>query len=329
MEIAPQTITNFRPEDLGVREKLRLASTRNATMEEDIAYSLIGIFSSDIVPRYGLGKTALGYLLENIVARTGDVTVVAWTGRPSLYNSSLPDSLAVYNQMPYSPPPMEATELLTRVEDLRNGFPREDALTFYRRVAELPRATFSNRCLHLPCIVFSVIKIGIQEIRGSQGFRYRAMVSLLGKVEFKTADGMPLRYPRNLVFVHPWLRDLRDAHDGFVSDESDGEDESDAGFDDEPEAEFNAGLDNDNDDDDDTSASASPLHAEPSARIDRYTLALRLIARLRRPFNALLLERQPNGQYKRVAAEQEIIVSGVPSHQITVKAIRTKVLEIV
>ena len=59
MGVTPETITNLRSDDLGVRQKLRLASTRNATVEEDIAYSLIGIFSSDIAPRYGLGKTAL------------------------------------------------------------------------------------------------------------------------------------------------------------------------------------------------------------------------------------------------------------------------------
>jgi hypothetical protein len=92
MGVAPETITSFRPEDLGVREKLRLASTRNATVEEDIAYSLIGIFSSDIAPRYGLGKSALGQLLENIVARSGDVTVLAWAGKSMVYNSALPDS---------------------------------------------------------------------------------------------------------------------------------------------------------------------------------------------------------------------------------------------
>ncbi|KIO01936.1 hypothetical protein M404DRAFT_148885, partial [Pisolithus tinctorius Marx 270] len=33
------TIVTFSPDDLGVREKLRLASTRNAMIEEDVAYS--------------------------------------------------------------------------------------------------------------------------------------------------------------------------------------------------------------------------------------------------------------------------------------------------
>ena len=48
--VAPDALTDFSPETLGMREKLRLASTHNATMEEDIAYSLIGIFSSNLIP---------------------------------------------------------------------------------------------------------------------------------------------------------------------------------------------------------------------------------------------------------------------------------------
>jgi hypothetical protein len=360
MGVAPETITSFRPQDLGVREKLRLASTRNATVEEDIAYSLIGIFSSDIAPRYGLGKDALGQLLENIVARSGDVTVIAWTGTPLSYNSALPDSLAVYSQIPYSPPPMEANELDTCVEQLRIRLAPQDVTAFYNQVIPLPRATFSNRCLQLPCIMFSVGKIGVHVLGGSQGKMYHAAVSLLGKVEFKTADAMPLKHPWKLVFVHPWLRDLHDPLGGFVPDdeqevESDAgsddewEAESDAGPDDEQEAESDAGSDDewedesdagpddeqeaesDGDEDDcidDASAPASPLYAEPSPQVDTFTQALRMIARLGCPFNALLLERQPNGQYKRVAANHEILVPGLPS-KTNPKDIRAMVLEIV
>ncbi|KAF8550860.1 TPR-like protein [Imleria badia] len=325
MGVAPGTITSFQPEDLGVREKLRLASTRDATVEEDIAYSLIGIFSSDIVPRYGLGKTALGHLLESIVARTGDVTVIAWTGQSLPYNSALPASLAVYSQTPYSPPPMEANELHTCVEQLRTRYSLQDALAFYYRFAQHPRATFSNRCLQLPCIAFYVTKIrAVQGLGDGQGTLYRATVSLLGKVEFRTADAMPLKKPRKLVFVHPWLRDLRDPLDGSLSD-NEPEAESDVNSSDEAGAESNAGS---GDGTDDASEPPSPSHAEPSARVDPFTLALWLIARLGRPFNALLLEQQANDQYKRVAAEHEIIVPGVP-YQTNPKDIKAKVVEIV
>ncbi|KAF8549449.1 hypothetical protein OG21DRAFT_1447848 [Imleria badia] len=322
MGVAPEAITSFQPEDLGVREKLRLASTRNATVEEDVAYSLIGIFASDIVPRYGLGKTALGHLLENIIARTRDVTVIAWAGKSLPYNSALPASLAVYSQIPYSPPPMEVNELDTCVEELRTQLAPGDTTAFYYRVIDLPRANFSNRCLQLPCIVFYVARIGVQELGGSQGTHYRATVSLLGNVEFRTADAMPLKKPRKLIFVHPWLRDLRDPLDGFMSDDEP-EAESDVDSSDEADAESVAGSG-----DDDTSTPASPLHVEPLAPVGPSTQAFRLIARLGRPFNALLLEQQSNGQYKRVAAEEEIIVPGVP-YKTNPKDIKVKVVEII
>ena len=98
--VSRETIIAFSPDDLSIREKLRLASTRSATVEEDVAYSLIGIFESDIRPHYGEGDAALGHLLEEIVARWGDVTVLAWTGKSSPYNSCIPATLSVYSQAP-------------------------------------------------------------------------------------------------------------------------------------------------------------------------------------------------------------------------------------
>lgn len=62
-------------------------------------------------------------------------------------------------------------------------------------------------------------------------------------------------------------------------------------------------------------------------RVDDYTRALQMLARLGQPFNALLLVRQPNGEYKRVAAENEIVVSGLGT-DINLKNIQAKVLEI-
>ena len=39
------------------------------------------------------------------------------------------------------------------------------------------------------------------------------MASLLGRVEFRTADVMPLTQPAKLIFVHPWIYDLIDLHE--------------------------------------------------------------------------------------------------------------------
>ena len=305
-----------QPEDLRVREKPRLASTHNAT-KEDIAYSLIGIFSSDIAPRYGLGKAALHRLTHGRCNRDRvdrEITAI-------LFCSS---RLSLSSQAPHSPPPMEDEELDTCMEQLRTRLlVPEDATAFHYRVTRLPRATFSNRCLQLPCIMFYVTRIVVQELGGSQGTRYRASVSSVGKVEFSTVDVMPLERPRKLVFVYPWLRDLQDPVDGFMSDDEP-ESRSDSGSCDEPEANSDAGSG----DVDDASAPASLLHAESLAWVDLCTSGLRLIARLGCPFNALLLEQQSNSRYKRVATEHEIIIPGIPS-KTKPKDIKSKVAEIV
>ncbi|KAI6156833.1 hypothetical protein BKA82DRAFT_3966222, partial [Pisolithus tinctorius] len=300
IKVSRGTIVTFSPDDLGVREKLRLASTRNATVEEDVAYSLIGIFKSEIRPHYDEGADALGYLLEEIVDRSGEVTVLAWSGKSSPYNSCLPASLSVYSQTPYSPPSLDAGEMETCITKLRDKFPREEARNTYNKINCLPPARFAAQRLHLPCIVFSVRSL--EKPRGGNEKLYRARVSGLGQVEFTTADELSQNGTQKFVFAHPWIDHIRGPNGGITwgdDSESDG-----------------SGSDED-----------VPSHAVLTAQVDNYTQALKMIARLGQPFNALLLIQQSNGTYKRVAAEREIVVSGLGTN-ITSKNIRVKVLEI-
>lgn len=308
--VASQTIVTFRPSDLGVREKLRLASTRNATVEEDVAYSLIGIFKSDIRPNYGEGEAALGYLLEEAVARSGEVTVLAWTGKSSTYNSCLPDTLSVYSHTPYAPPPIADDEMETRVAEIRGALAQQEAMIIYDRVARLPPARFANRRLHLPCIVFFVKRLVCQPSVGrvQEHVTYRARVSALGDVEIKTKDWLPLTEPRKLLLVHPWIRDILDQTYPLSAWGDD------------------VDLGSDSESDVDTDVSPPQTGAAPSAPLDSHTRALGLLVRLRQPFSALLLERKGHQEFKRVAAEHEIIVQ---VHKVpTSKDIHTGVLEI-
>ncbi|KAF8133315.1 hypothetical protein EV363DRAFT_1133089, partial [Boletus edulis] len=140
---------------------------------------------------------------------------------------------------------------------------------------------------------------------------YRAKVSGIGDVEFRTSDRLPVAEPRKLIFVHPWIRELRDPHDGFTwgMTADDDDDESD------PETESG-------------SAPASPLHAVPTAVMDDYTRALRLVVRLQQPFHTLLLEQQPNGEFKRVATEHEIVIPGIKRPHTFSKDVHTGVVEV-
>ncbi|KAI6038673.1 hypothetical protein EDC04DRAFT_1931148 [Pisolithus marmoratus] len=312
VKISDRTIATFSPDDLEVREKLRLASTRDATRKEDIAYSLIGIFNSDIKPQYGEGAHALGHLLEEVVARSGEVTVLAWWGKSSSYNSCLPASISVYSQTPYKPPPLEGEEMETRIRELRRKLSQPEVLKISEQIGSLPPARFATRRLYLPCIVFSVKRLGIQELRSDNEKLYRARVPGLGNVNFTSTDDLPLQQPRKFVFAHPWIHYIRGPSDGVTwGDDSVSDTESNAGSD------SDAGSDH----------LPSPLHAVPAPQIDGYTRALQMIARLGQPFNALLLLQQPNGEYKRVAAENEIIVSGLGAG-VTSKVIEVKVLEV-
>ncbi|KAI6144910.1 hypothetical protein BKA82DRAFT_4394211 [Pisolithus tinctorius] len=306
------TIVTFSPDDLGVREKLRLASTRNAMIEEDVAYSLIGIFKSDIRPQYGEGANALGHLLEEIVTRSGEVSVLAWTGKSSLYNSCLPASLSVYSQTPHSLPSLKGEEMETCITKLRGKLSQQEALSVYNQINLLPRARFADQRLHLPCVVFSVRSLRIQALRSGDEKLYRAKVSGLGRVEFRTADDLPLHEPKKFVFAHPWIHHIQGPGGGVVAE---GDSLSDTDSD----------LDSDGDA---RSDEVVALHTVSMPQVDDYTRALQMIARLGQPFNALLLVQQMHGEYKRVAAENEIVISGFGA-DIASKYIQVQVLEIV
>ena len=299
IKIARTAIISFNPDDLSNQEKLRLASRRNARREEDVAYSLIGMFKSDIRPDYGEGYAALGHLLEEIVARSGDVTVLAWTGPSLPYNSCLPATLTVYSHPPGTFPAIEHTELDSRITALKGQLSQTDVIPFHQRVISLPPARFANRRLHLPCIIFPVKRLVIQDFAPGYEFCYGARVPGIGHVEFQTSDRLSPKEPRRLIFVHPWLRDLCDPPDGFTwastaaDDDDDDDDLSDSGLE---------------------SGRASPtlpLHVVPAATMDDHTRALRLVARLQQPFHALLLQQQATGEFKRVATERDIVIPGI------------------
>ncbi|KAG2751066.1 HET-domain-containing protein, partial [Suillus brevipes Sb2] len=74
-----RSLVAFRPGMRNPREKLQWASSRITTLQEDIAYSLFGIFGVHLPVMYGENKrNALGRLLQEIVAQSGDVSALDW-----------------------------------------------------------------------------------------------------------------------------------------------------------------------------------------------------------------------------------------------------------
>ncbi|KAF8137672.1 hypothetical protein EV363DRAFT_1086858, partial [Boletus edulis] len=152
----------------------------------------------------------------------------------------------------------------------------------------------------------------VQDFSSDQETRYRARVSGIGDVEFQTLDKLSPNEPRRLIFVHPWIRDLLDP-----LDESHWASTVDYGYDSDPEGVTSF-------------ARRSPMPSRPAigTTMDDYTRALRLVSRLQQPFHALLLQQERSGEFKRVAAEHEIVVPGLERLIKSVGDIQTKVVEI-
>jgi len=265
MNFATQELATLEPGLDRVREKLYLASRRRTTREEDIAYSLFGIFSVTIPVIYGEGNQAVVRLLEYILTGSGNVMVLAWTGRSSSsHRSYLPADLTVYNEIvpPHVPRPMEKTEMDRMVMSLRSSLP-DLSLTveLYVQLNGLPPLSLLSGRLALPGIVFPLAGLlSLSEPDADSDLTvYRTTSPMLGDVEFKLTNKFSLM--DNLLLIHPWISPLLDQ-------------------------DFSRGV----------------------AQVDLATRALRLVARLRQPFGALLLATVGREQYRRVATDSLIMV---------------------
>lgn len=241
------------------RQKLRLASTRGATRREDIAYSLLGIFKITIEAIYGDDEVprALGRLLGALLTRSADVSILAWTGKPSEYNTCLPAEITVYQESEslHIPDSIEDEVLAASVSAMGSSLSPADiasAVRLHDRLLDVPPPELLHGRLKLPCILFSLPFVTQDPISRS----YTATVPMLGKVEIKTAED--LSSSRNMILVHPWFKCLLDPG----------------------------------------------ISLSESARRES---ALRLLASLRQPFGALLLN-WTTRDYERIAADQLIKV---------------------
>ena len=211
--VSSDQLAVLRPGLDRVREKLSLASRRQTSFVEDIAYSLLGIFDASIPVMYGEGTRAVGRLLEHILTGSGDVAILAWTGDPNRYNSCLPTDLTVYNEVvpPHIPPLIETAEVDRMVSELRSSLPDVSlAKTLYDRLNDLPPPTLASSRLRLPGIVSRVTKI--VHVSGpapdTMFYVYRAWTTMFGDMEIKTTSNLTAM--KKLHVVHPWIRPLLD-----------------------------------------------------------------------------------------------------------------------
>jgi hypothetical protein len=291
--IDPRALVDFHPDMRNAREKLKWASTRATTRQEDIAYSLFGIFGVRLVVDYGEKKQhALGRLLQEIVAQSGDISALDWIGKPSEFNSCLPADIASYEDPPCELSPLSEDEIQTSISSLRNTAAVGFASELYTLLSEQPAPSFAQRRLYLPCMVFRVT-----EIRPRQGyaqdeqsyFTYDIKADGLRDLPIKSGEklnqfSLARPFQKTVLLVRPWNRrllelpdEIQGVEDEFVSHPA--SQDLPVGF----------------------------LGEHGTIDHDYQSRALRLTVRLGQRFNALLLIQQHDGRYKRIASEGDII----------------------
>ncbi|KAG1796661.1 uncharacterized protein HD556DRAFT_1359228 [Suillus plorans] len=164
--INARALAAFHPGMRDAREKLRWASTRVTTLQEDIAYSLFGIFGVHLPVIYGEKRqNALGRLLQEITAHSGDITSLDWVGQSSTFNSCLPADIFSYKALPWTVTSLSEDEIQNSVSTLRNNIVAvELASKLYTTLENFGVPRFANSRLQLPCIAFS-----LTEVRRSTG----------------------------------------------------------------------------------------------------------------------------------------------------------------
>ena len=88
--IGPDDLNDFNPGSYNIRERLNWASGRTTTKDEDMAYSLMGIFDVQLPINYGEGAAKAFFNLQSeIMKRSCDMGLFAWSGKSSPYASLL------------------------------------------------------------------------------------------------------------------------------------------------------------------------------------------------------------------------------------------------
>ncbi|KAI5984639.1 hypothetical protein EDD15DRAFT_1718049 [Pisolithus albus] len=199
-------LKNFSPGVHDVRSKLLWASTRYTTRAEDIAYSLFGIFQVSLPALYGENTPgALGRLLEDIISRSGDVSVLDWVGEASSFHSCFPTDLTPYKTVSRMQLPSGSSTYNSA--DLESGH------ELYKALVRSPSPRFVARRLVLTCIVYRVVRVNLLETSSATPYHdYELVASGLVPLKLKLSSrlqegsGAGLPY----VLVRPWSPRLLD-----------------------------------------------------------------------------------------------------------------------
>ncbi|KAG1784972.1 uncharacterized protein HD556DRAFT_1314636 [Suillus plorans] len=249
-------------------------------------------------PNYGEKQDkALGRLLQEIVARSGDITGLDWDGESSEFNSCLPASITSYEAPPCQLPPLPEEEIQSSVSSLRKTVATDFASNLYTVLRNTSAPRFAAQRLHLPCLAFNVRKVRrVVSPASKTHFTYEVEADGLHNLLITTAETLAQFWQarpieQKFVLVRPWDRSLLELPE-FVEPSdyaNDVESEEDYGTPPSPSDDWSGG---------------SPVKQGMS---DLESRALRLLVHLGQPFGAFLLAQQHSGEYKRIATDYDII----------------------
>ncbi|KAF8557067.1 TPR-like protein [Imleria badia] len=329
--VSARTLMALRPGLDDIRQKLRLASARQTTRVEDSAYSLLGMFSMFLPVVYGEGDQALGRLLAQLLTSSGDTSILAWSGQSGSFNSCLPASITVFNHQltTHIPLTLEHAEMDKITARLRNSSVNLTLITeFYDRLHMLSVPLFAGQRLKLPCLNFKLGPLSTSWSGSNRIFRAQTAV---GAITIETKDD--LTQFGSLYFAHPWIDFLLDRQpvgSGVEPIPEETTDDLSSPVGELPSPSGSSGI-----------ALASPQTRAPRLRVPRFRWpfsepratsprdaaslrppssvsqtekqlhALQVIARLTKPFGALLLTPHLGNvaAYRRIAAESQIRVT--------------------
>ncbi|KAG1766148.1 hypothetical protein EDD22DRAFT_1011813 [Suillus occidentalis] len=201
-----EALINFHPGTRNIRKTLQWASSRITTRQEDIAYSLFGIFCVRPGIDYGEKKqNAIGRLLETIIARSGDITALD-LGWKTIRVQQLSASRLVFIRGSTSATNRSHRyEILGLYNWLRNCT---------SKLASMDAPRFEYRRLHLSCIAFRVTDIRRRSPQGQDTrVTYEVKAGGLRDLLITTEDKLLPARPAQFFLIRPWDHSLLESPD--------------------------------------------------------------------------------------------------------------------
>ena len=155
---------------------------------------------------YGEG---LGRGLAQLLTSSGDTSILSWTGKSGSFNSCLPTKITVFKQLSPShiPPVIASTDMDKIIAKLRaSSLNLILVMKLHDRLDQFPVVSFSGQRMRLPCLTFKLGAVTVT--RNAEGRVFRAQTDVLGIVNIETEEDLS-RFD-SLYLVHPWLDFLLD-----------------------------------------------------------------------------------------------------------------------